>query len=74
LERLVNVESALRELILKAYDLKEYQLVAPEWMSTERYDITATMAAGSDLNQVQQMIQSMLSDRSDSPRTTRCGK
>jgi uncharacterized protein (TIGR03435 family) len=31
----------LRSMILRAYDVKDYQVEGPEWLRTERFDVTA---------------------------------
>jgi uncharacterized protein (TIGR03435 family) len=46
-----------------AYDLKNYQISAPDWMASERWDITAKLPAGSDSKQIPEMLQALLRDR-----------
>lgn len=46
-----------------AYSLKNYQIFAPDWMASERWDITAKLPDGSDPKQVPQMLQALLRDR-----------
>ena len=53
----------IRDLLAAAYNVKYYQVSGPEWMTTERYEIAATMPAGSRMNQVPAMLQSLLLDR-----------
>jgi uncharacterized protein (TIGR03435 family) len=46
-----------------AYGLKHYQISAPDWMASERWDITAKLPDGSTAKQVPQMLQALLRDR-----------
>src|SRR5436190_19123398 len=38
-----------------AYGLKNYQISAPDWMASERWDITAKLRDGSDPKQIPEM-------------------
>jgi uncharacterized protein (TIGR03435 family) len=46
-----------------AYNLMNYQISAPDWMTAERWDITAKLPDGSSPAQVPQMLQALLRDR-----------
>jgi uncharacterized protein (TIGR03435 family) len=46
-----------------AYSLKNYQISAPDWMASERWDITAKLPDGANPKQVPQMLQALLRDR-----------
>jgi uncharacterized protein (TIGR03435 family) len=46
-----------------AYSLKSYQISVPDWMASERWDITAKLPEGSSPKQVPQMLQALLRDR-----------
>jgi len=46
-----------------AYGLKNYQISAPDWMASERWDITAKLPDGSDPKQIPEMLQALLRDR-----------
>ena len=46
-----------------AYRLKNYQISAPDWMASERWDITAKLPDGSDPKQIPEMLQALLRDR-----------
>jgi len=50
-------------LVTMAYDLRRYQVSAPDWMSTERYDITATVPEGATKEQAAVMLQKLLAER-----------
>ena len=60
----VDLKSAsLSELVAMAYRLKPYQLTAPDWMQSERFDVMATIPAGGNKEQVPEMMQALLADR-----------
>jgi len=53
----------LRFLVQYAYEIKDYTLTAPGWLADARYDVEATLPAGSTLAQSSAMLQSLLTDR-----------
>jgi uncharacterized protein (TIGR03435 family) len=61
--RLTCTFVSLRKLIVNGYGIKDYQFVGPDWMSSELYDIVATMPAGSTGVEVMPMIQTLLAER-----------
>lgn len=46
-----------------AYSLKNYQISAPDWMTSERWDIRAKLPDGSDPKQIPEMLRALLRDR-----------
>jgi uncharacterized protein (TIGR03435 family) len=48
---------------MTAYDVQTYQVTAPDWMGTERYDIVAKVPAGASKAQVRVMWQNLLKER-----------
>src|SRR5438105_944023 len=54
---------SLKDLIQSAYTLKNYQVVAPDFVGSDRFDIAAKLPAGATREQVPLMLQSMLEDR-----------
>jgi uncharacterized protein (TIGR03435 family) len=50
-------------LITQAYGVKSYQISGPEWMNSDRFDITAKMPDGATREQIPQMLQSLLAER-----------
>ena len=54
---------SLADLIRTAYKIKPYQLSGPDWMSAQRFDILAKMPAGSNKDQVPEMLQALLAER-----------
>jgi len=62
--RVVCTNIGPKMLILMAYDLKPNQLVnAPNWIDTERYDITAKAEGPADPDQLKLMMRTLLADR-----------
>jgi uncharacterized protein (TIGR03435 family) len=53
----------LFNVILHAYDLMAFQLSAPEWVSSRRYDIAAVIPAGASKEQCNRMLQTLLAER-----------
>ena len=55
---------SLRDYIRLAYRVKDYQIVSPDWVGTERYDIAATLpAGGASQDQIWDMMKTLLADR-----------
>jgi uncharacterized protein (TIGR03435 family) len=54
---------SLADLIPLAFGVKQYQVVGPDWMNQNRFDILAKMPEGSTKDQVPQMLQALLVDR-----------
>jgi uncharacterized protein (TIGR03435 family) len=53
----------LRRVLLAAYDLNNYQIIGPDWLNTLRYDVTATMHAGTAKPDLQAMLRNLLVSR-----------
>jgi uncharacterized protein (TIGR03435 family) len=54
---------SLADMIVMAYRVKPYQLTAPDWVKSERYDVQATLPAGATKEQVPEMMQALLAER-----------
>jgi uncharacterized protein (TIGR03435 family) len=54
---------SLMDLICKAYDVKQYQVSGPPWLTAQRFDIVAKLPEGGTKEQVPQMLQALLADR-----------
>jgi uncharacterized protein (TIGR03435 family) len=54
---------SLKDYIRIAYRVKDYQVEGPDWISSERFDISAKLPAGATRDQVNDMLQSLLQDR-----------
>jgi len=54
----------LKQLILDAYQIQEFQLVGgPNWLDSARYDVTAKAATETSKQEVYKMLQEVLADR-----------
>jgi uncharacterized protein (TIGR03435 family) len=62
-QRVTIIDNSLKDLIRLAYQVKEHQIIAPAWMSAEKYEITANMPAGTTRAQAPEMLQTLLADR-----------
>jgi uncharacterized protein (TIGR03435 family) len=54
---------SLDELIVVAYNVKRYQVSGPDWMASERFDITAKLPMGGSAKDVAVMLQALLENR-----------
>ena len=53
----------MQDFIVRAYGVKAYQVIGPDWLKAERFDISATLPEGATVAQVPAMLQSLLEDR-----------
>ena len=53
---------SLKDYIRIAYDVKDYQIVGPDWMASERFDIHAKLPERGR-GQFREMLQNLLADR-----------
>jgi uncharacterized protein (TIGR03435 family) len=53
----------LRKILLRAYDLKEWQIVGPSSIDTDVYDVDATAAPGTTQEVFQVMLRNLLVER-----------
>lgn len=61
--RITWTYAALRNILMAAYNVQTFQLVAPDWLSTARYDIAATVPEQATAEQVPAMWQNLLKER-----------
>jgi uncharacterized protein (TIGR03435 family) len=61
--RITCTNVTLKKLIVESYEMKEYQVIGPEWLNTELYNIEATIAPGTSGDQALVMIHNLLADR-----------
>lgn len=54
---------SLQDLIRRAYRVKDFQIVGPDWLNSARFDIVAKLPAGAKEDQVPEMLQALLADR-----------
>ncbi len=53
----------MRTVLLRAYGIRNYQLVAPKWTDAERYDIAAKIPPGASPEEFRAMLQNLLKER-----------
>ena len=53
----------LKQLLVKAYDLKNYQVEGPAWLDSDGFHIVAKIPAGTSKQQFNLMLQSLLAER-----------
>jgi uncharacterized protein (TIGR03435 family) len=61
--RLDYTNASLKNILARAYDVREYQISGPEWLSSARFDIAAKLPAEADRQQIPLMLQRLLEDR-----------
>jgi uncharacterized protein (TIGR03435 family) len=61
--RIIFTNVTLMSVLLRAYDVKPYQATGPDWLSSERYDITAKIPPGATKEQFNLMLQRLLAER-----------
>ena len=54
---------ALKDYIQSAYKVKNYQVVGPDWLGAERFEVDAKLPAGATREQVPEMLQKLLAER-----------
>ena len=57
------VSLTLRDYLSIAYQVKAPLISGPDWTSSERFDISATLPAGSSTDQLSEMFQALLAER-----------
>jgi uncharacterized protein (TIGR03435 family) len=53
----------LKYYMATAYRVKQYQISGPDWISSDRFDISATIPAGVSTTQMPEMLQRLMEDR-----------
>jgi uncharacterized protein (TIGR03435 family) len=53
----------MQQLLVYAYDVKPYQIVGPDWLQTEHYDIVARLPEGTTKSDAPAMLKALLADR-----------
>jgi uncharacterized protein (TIGR03435 family) len=62
-DRITFTSVTLMNVLLRAYDVKAYQVTGPDWLLSERYDITAKIPPGATKEQFLLMLQRLLTER-----------
>jgi uncharacterized protein (TIGR03435 family) len=57
------VSFSFKDYIGIAYRMKSFQISGPDWMESERFDISATLPPGSAAGQLPDMFRALLTDR-----------
>jgi len=52
-----------KDYVAMAYRMKAYQISGPDWAGTDRFDLNAKLPAGSNSDQIPEMLQALLTDR-----------
>jgi uncharacterized protein (TIGR03435 family) len=53
----------LKRLIMNAYNVKDFQILGPDWLGSTRFDIEATMPPTTTMEQFRIMLQNLLVER-----------
>ena len=61
--RATFVYMSVKQLIAYAYKLRAYEVIGPDWMITDRFEIVARMPDGATKDDVPAMLQALLKDR-----------
>jgi uncharacterized protein (TIGR03435 family) len=56
-------QTSLRDLIRIAWAIRDYQIEAPSWLASARFDVSAKLPEACTQKQVPEMLQSLLADR-----------
>lgn len=62
-EQVTFTNVTLMSVLMRAYDVKNYQVSGPAWLSSERYDIVAKVPPGATKEQFNGMLQNLLAER-----------
>lgn len=54
---------SISDLLRYAYKVRTYQISGPEWLRTQRFNITAKLPEGANRDQVPEMVQTLLAER-----------
>lgn len=54
---------SLKELLAYGYKVRPYQVTGPDWLATDRFDITAKLPDGASRDDVPAMLQALLIER-----------
>ena len=54
---------SLKNLIERAWSIKSYQVSGPDWLDSERFDVTAKLPEGAKQEDVPRMLQALLAER-----------
>jgi uncharacterized protein (TIGR03435 family) len=55
--------NTLKNLLMRAYGVKDDQIAGPDWLDSERYDIVAKVPKGATKDDLKPMLQGLLAER-----------
>lgn len=61
--RITYSRFGLRGLLVSAYGVQRYQVIGPDWLDSERFEIAATIRPGATKDEVNAMLRNLLTDR-----------
>jgi len=61
--RIHYADMSLKNLLMKAYDVRGFQIQGPSWLDTERVDVNATMPPETTKEQFRVMLRNLLVER-----------
>jgi len=61
--RVTYINLGLKGLLTTAYAVQPYQVIGPDWLDIERFDIAATIPEGATKDDVKLMLQNLLAER-----------
>ena len=61
--RYTATNMSLANLLMQAYDIKRFQLTGPNFLDSERFDVTAKVPEGASKEQFRLMLQGLLEER-----------
>jgi len=61
--RLNYTNVSLSDVISQAYGVQHSQISGPSWLDSERFDVVAKIPAGAAMDQIPQMLQTLLAER-----------
>jgi uncharacterized protein (TIGR03435 family) len=61
--QLTMTNVSLFQVIVRAYDVKAFQVKGPDWLSSKKYDIIAKVPANATKQECNRMLQTLLADR-----------
>jgi uncharacterized protein (TIGR03435 family) len=62
-EQIIFTNVTLMNVLLRAYDVKIYQVTGPAWLTSERYEIIAKVPPGTTKEQFNRMLQNLIAER-----------
>jgi uncharacterized protein (TIGR03435 family) len=54
---------SVRDCMRIAWQVPEYQIIGPDWVASDRFNISAKLPAGSTQDQVREMLRNLIKDR-----------